>query len=189
MLTKEMKIAQVTFDNMAAWQPNLLTGIGSFVIACSQWEYIYELVWKDLNPSQTNSFIELMRQADRETSMKKRDEFIDMLSIHSAVECKEIARIMREELEKPYRALRDKTVHGFYHIYEGCKLISHFPRNGTDIIGEDLDVHDFLKYANDMNEWVNKINSIRRKYFHGGVLPSSDAVSVSVATHIPLTSG
>lgn len=173
MLVKDIGIAQVTFGSMGEWSPNHKIAIGEFLIACSQWEYVYELLWKDLHPSD-NVFLDRMKDADRK--ILNKDSLKNALVCKGSAQCLEI-KMLIEYLESKYRGNRDTMVHGFYHVYEGNALISHITNRKDDIIGEELNSNSLSNNANDINDIVNKINSLRRKEFH----PDQRIVAVSAA--------
>jgi hypothetical protein len=175
MLTKNMTIAQVSFGSISDWPDDYKSAIGEFLIACSQWEYIYELLWKDLNPS-SNPFADRLREADKQircggTNLKAA------LATEGSSECLQMKQII-EQLESSYREQRDVMVHGFHHLYQETALVSRFANKQADVIGHQLRPQKLNQDAIGINALVNDMNNIRRQKFHSG---DPAAVSVSAA--------
>jgi hypothetical protein len=175
MLTKNMTIAQVSFGSMPEWQADYKAAIGEFLIACSQWEYVYELLWKDLNPT-TDPFEDRLREADKQIRFGGVNLKL-ALTAEGSQECLHMRKII-EQLESSYRGQRDIMVHGFHHIYGGNALVSRFANRQADVIGDELIPEILSKDAVSINTMVNNLNGIRRQKFH--ICQSAVGVSAAV---------
>jgi len=149
---------------MTEWKDNYKSSLGQFLIACSQWEYVYELTWKDLNPDPSASFPEKMKKADSQIRNGGKN-LLKALGKVGSKECIEIVKLI-ELLEGRFRSQRDLMVHGFHHFYEGNCLVSRFSTNKEDIIGEELNPETLSDNSKQINKIVNEINVLRKKTFH-----------------------
>lgn len=172
MLAKNMSIVEVIFCPMKDWPDDYKVAIGEYLIACSQWEYIYELLWKDLKPS-ADQFSDRLREADSQIRNGGKN-LKDALIQEGSTECLQM-RALIEELEQNYKERRDIIVHGFHHIYEDAARISRFATNQEDAIGLEIIPQVLCDNAIIINSLINELNRIRRLKFH----PGQNAVAVS----------
>lgn len=163
MLTKNLKVVQVTFDALVSWPDEYKVSIGALLIACSQWEYIYELLWKDLNPDSTKTFEEIMKAADGKVVGRGIEK--NLIAPLNGLGYIEIVKEIKQ-LEDTYRDIRHIIVHGFYHIHENNKLISRLSEKGDSVIGCEIVPGELLQSAEDINRRANILNSLRREKFH-----------------------
>lgn len=166
MITKEYNITEVTFCPPNDWPGDLKSAIGEFLIACSQWEYIYELIWKDINSCTNKPFVEKMKDADGEIVGNNKIDKNLIQPLNSAGHTQMVDLI--NKLEKDYRNMRHIMVHGFYHVHNGDKLISRLSNKSDEVIGDELIPANLLKAAEDIHQKVTELNSLRRGAYHKG---------------------
>lgn len=161
MIDRHHKIQQVKFSDFSDWSEDYKTAVGKLIIACSQWEYLYELLWKDLNPDPEKTFLDIMRVADGQIKFVEKNLVKPLIDRGNT----DMAGIIKD-LEEKYRALRDKIVHGFHHILNDERVITRITARTDDAIAELLKPEIIVDAAKEINSQVKILNTLRRAKFH-----------------------
>jgi hypothetical protein len=165
MLTDEKTVIQVTFDEMKVWPLEYRQAVGELIIACSQWEHVYELLCKDLNITTASSFVDQLAEADEGMARKQWLKTIKgALASKNNSACNSILKLVDElEAEKP---LRHRVVHGFHFLHEGQCKVTHINSRGKKDIAVVASVKQIMESAAKINSCVNVLNKHRRQFFH-----------------------
>lgn len=167
---------QTPFFSPSRWNENSRIAIGQYIIACSQWEYVLELLFKDSCINSSDPFKDKMKVADgvNKSKSKEKTKLLETLKYHNDPRCKKILEYI-DELDKRYIRGRHLLIHGFHHIHENKEMINRLNKDAEDI-GEILSAEEYIKASEEINLIVNKINIIRKDVF-GNTAKSKTSLS------------
>ncbi len=163
---EELVEVQVKFDHPTTWQPESSLAIAHYIIACSQWEYVLELLYKDYCRNSQKSFFEMMIEADgvSKHNSKENTKLKAAMLADNDFCSQQIIKLV-DQLEKLFSPNRHLLVHGFHHIYDHKEMMTKI-HSRSQMISEPLDAKQYNQEALNINKLVNQINILRKIKFH-----------------------